>query len=92
MLWDGECDFCRRWIRRCNRYTGDAIDYCPYQTALADFPLIDETACQEAVQLIMPDGSVLPAAHAVLTALPLNNKAVWLLNLYERSRLFQGLT
>lgn len=31
MIWDGECGFCARWIKRWERITGDKIQYVQYQ-------------------------------------------------------------
>lgn len=89
MLWDGECGFCERWISRWKRATGDAVTYRPYQDAVSEFPQVHEEDCQKAVQLVLPDGQVLSAAHAVLQALALGGRAGWLLGLYRRSRSFR---
>ena len=92
MLWDGDCGFCFRWIQRWRRATGDAVDYRPYQEALDDFPQVIEEECKTAVQLVLPDGRVLKAAHAVLQSLALGGRHVWMLRLYARSRCFRWLT
>lgn len=84
MLYDGDCGFCARWIERWKRKTGGAVAYEPYQAALARFPKVTEAACREAVQLIMPDGTVHQAAHAVLHALALAGRGRVLLWAYER--------
>lgn len=89
MLWDGECGFCARWIRRWQKITGDAVVYYPYQEVLSEFPQVSEADCKAAVQLILPDGRVLSAAHAVLQSLAVAGRAKRLLALYERSRLFR---
>lgn len=91
LLWDGECGFCARWIRRWNRLTGDAVDYRVYQDALDEFPQIDEDACRRAVQLILPDGRVYSAAHAVLRAMNIGGRDFGLLFLYQRCGFFRRL-
>lgn len=92
MLWDGDCGFCFRWIQRWKKATGDAVVYRPYQEALQEFPQVREEDCRQAVQLILPDGRVFQAAHAVLQSLVIGGKAGWMLKLYHRSGLFRWLT
>jgi predicted DCC family thiol-disulfide oxidoreductase YuxK len=92
MLWDGDCGFCFRWIQRWKKATGDAVEYRPYQEALQDFPQVDEAACREAVQLVLPGGEVLHAAHAVLKSLAVGGRHAWMLRRYERSAFFRRLT
>lgn len=92
MLWDGDCGFCFRWIQRWKKATGDAVEYRPYQEALQEFPQVREEDCRQAVQLVLPDGRVLQAAHAVLQSLAIGGKAVWMLRLYHHSGVFRWLT
>lgn len=92
MLWDGECGFCSHWIRRWQKATSDTVEYYPYQEVLSEFPQVSEADCKAAVQLVMPDGRVLSAAHAVLESLAVGGRATRMLALYERSRFFRGLT
>ncbi len=91
LLFDGDCGFCRRWIRRWNKLTGSQVRYLPYQEALARYPQLTQQQCAAAVQLVMPDGAVLPGAHAVFRALDLGGKHRWLLRLYETRPLFAAL-
>ena len=92
LLWDGECLFCAHWIRRWEKWVGPAIDYRTYQEAISDFPQVREADCEKAVQLILPDGRVYSAAHAVLRSLALGGRAPWLLVRYERSLAFRRCT
>lgn len=71
MLYDGDCGFCAHMIKKWQKITGETIRYRPYQDALADFPQVSAEICCEAVQLIMPDGSVVSGAHAVFKAMDL---------------------
>ncbi len=89
LLWDGECGFCARWIRRWQKATGEAVEYRRYQEALAAFPQVSPEDCAAAVQLILPDGRVVAAAHAVLMALAIGGHARQVLALYERSEIFR---
>jgi predicted DCC family thiol-disulfide oxidoreductase YuxK len=92
LLWDGDCGFCAHWIRRWASLVGDAVDYQTYQEVIQEFPQVDETECKKAVQLILPDGSVLAAAHAVLQSLAIGGRAAGLLARYERSPVFRRCT
>jgi len=38
MAFDGDCGFCRNWVARWRRRTGDGIDYVPYQQIADEFP------------------------------------------------------
>ncbi len=91
MLWDGDCGFCGRWIRRWKKVTGEAVAYHPYQEVIGDFPQLTAEQCTRAVQLVMPDGRVFHAAHAVLQALACAGRARRLLALYRRSRCFRAV-
>ncbi|GAA5481129.1 hypothetical protein Hsar01_00336 [Haloferula sargassicola] len=91
MLWDGDCGFCGRWIRRWKKLTGEAVAYHPYQEVVHEFPQLTAEQCSQAVQLVMPDGRVLSAAHAVLQGLACGGRAGWLLACYRRSRVFRAV-
>ena len=67
LIFDGDCNFCRRWVRRWYRTTGDHVEYLPYQDpAVAKrFPEVSPAACARAVHLITADGSVYHSAEAV---------------------------
>jgi predicted DCC family thiol-disulfide oxidoreductase YuxK len=84
MLFDGDCGFCRRWIRRWREITRGAVRFVPYQEALASFPEVTEGQCEHAVQLIFPDHRVYSGAHAVFKVLTLGGGYSWALRLYER--------
>jgi predicted DCC family thiol-disulfide oxidoreductase YuxK len=80
MVFDGECGFCRTWIERWRRHTGEAVVYVPYQEAAAWYPDIPAEAFAQAVHLIEPDGRVSRGAEAVCRALATNRQPapLWL--------------
>ena len=88
MLFDGDCRFCRRWVGRWRRLTGGRVKYAPYQEALASYPQVSAQRCAQAVQLIMPDGSVLSGARAAFQALALGGRYRLLSRLYDGLPLF----
>jgi predicted DCC family thiol-disulfide oxidoreductase YuxK len=69
LVFDRDCSFCRIWIEYWKRLTGETISYAPYQEVAERFPQIPRENFKRAVQLILPDGGVLSAAHAVFRSL-----------------------
>ena len=69
MIFDGDCGFCRTWIRRWRRHTGDTVIYVPFQEAAAWYPDIPLEEFSRAVHLVEPDGRISRGAEAVCRAL-----------------------
>lgn len=92
LLFDGDCRFCRRWIRKWEDMTRESISYRPYQEALSSFPQVSEKDCKSAVQLILPDQKVYSGAHAVFKALALGGRLRWLLWMYEHVKIFARIS
>ncbi|MCS7308648.1 MAG: DCC1-like thiol-disulfide oxidoreductase family protein [Armatimonadota bacterium] len=71
LFWDGECAFCQRcaeWVQRRDRERRFLV--VPYQQAPS--PPMDEglrAACEQAVQVLRADGTLLGAGRAVLFVL-----------------------
>src|SRR5579872_759664 len=83
LVYDGDCAFCKFWVRYWQQLTGQEVDYRPYQEAAADYPAIALSEFQRASQYITPDGHYAGAAEAsfrVLGHAP--GKEFWL-RLYE---------
>ena len=78
LVFDGDCTFCRRWIARWQKATGDRVDYREFQLVAPQFPDIPTADFEEAVQLIEPGGRVLSGADAVLRTLDFAPKKRWL--------------
>lgn len=68
VVFDGDCAFCRFWIARWRRASGDRLDYAPYQEASSRFPEIPVEEFRRAVALVRPSGEVLFGAAAVVAA------------------------
>lgn len=83
LIYDGECGFCRSWISRWEKITGDSIDYATYQNVASNYPQISISQFQNSVQLIETDQKVFSGAKAVFKTLAYNPKRRWLLKLYE---------
>lgn len=91
-LYDGDCGFCLKWVKRWERKSHGAVVYEPYQTSLAKFPQVTQEECEQSVCLILPDGRVLSGAHAVLHALVLGSSRSTFLWMYERVPGFAALS
>jgi predicted DCC family thiol-disulfide oxidoreductase YuxK len=83
MIYDGDCEFCRRWVERWKGRTGEHIEYAPYQQVSTRFPQISPDQFKRAVHLVEPDGRVSGGAHAVFRSLALSGRWRWLLWLYD---------
>ena len=69
LVYDGDCAFCRSWIARWRRTTGDRVEYQPSSAAAARLPEIPAREFAEAVQLVEPDGHRSRGAEAAFRAL-----------------------
>ena len=67
LVFDGDCNFCRRWIQRWQQSTGDSVEYLPFQDERVRerFPEIPRAQFEKAVQFIQADGRVFSGAEAV---------------------------
>lgn len=69
LIFDGDCGFCRFWIRRWQLRAGELIDYVPSQACADEHPEIPRTEMSRAVQWVGVDGSRASGAAAVFEAL-----------------------
>ena len=44
LVWDGDCRFCERWVRRLEKRVGPTLDTAPYQEVATRFPEVGEGA------------------------------------------------
>jgi predicted DCC family thiol-disulfide oxidoreductase YuxK len=84
LLFDGDCGFCRVWIRRWKARTGDAVDYEASQAVAGRFPEIPAGAFARAVVLVLPSGEVFEGARAAFGALAAAPGGGALLTAYRR--------
>jgi len=93
MVFDGDCQFCRRWIARWKNATAGAVDYLPFQdeTIALRFPEVPRQDFEEAVHLFLPDGSVCRGAEAVFRALAEGGRFRWLSRFYRKFPAFADL-
>jgi len=86
LIFDGDCHFCRFWVNRWRRTTGDKIDYLPSQSPSirANYPEIPQEDFDRSVQYVEPDGTVYHGAEAVFRSLSVNPKKGWMLRWYYK--------
>jgi len=82
MIYDGDCDFCVRWIERWRKLTGDAVTYSPSRESAAQFPEIAPERFSEAVQFIEVNGRVSSGGEAAVRSL--STRKGWILWAYEK--------
>jgi predicted DCC family thiol-disulfide oxidoreductase YuxK len=85
MIYDGECHFCKFWIRRWQHLTAGRVDYLESQNERvpAQFPELSREQFERSVQFIETDGQVYDGAGAVFRALAYASSQQWPLWLYQ---------
>lgn len=83
LVYDGRCRFCVAQARRLDRWLGGRVRIESFRDpgVLAKYPGLSEERCEEALQLVFPDGRIAGGAEAVSRALrlsPLLAPAGWL--------------
>jgi predicted DCC family thiol-disulfide oxidoreductase YuxK len=74
LLYDGNCGFCRRWVRRLQRWDrGEAIEYVAAadRGAVVGLPPLSDAALDRAMHLVTRDGQVYTGARALPPLLPI---------------------
>ncbi len=87
LIYDENCPICRKaadWVERNKR--GDVLELLPCQAKVvrSRFPSMEETVCMKAMQLVLPDGRVLPGEKAlpeIINRLRRYHWAAWLFRL-----------
>ncbi|HVN64828.1 MAG TPA: hypothetical protein VMT58_09345, partial [Candidatus Binataceae bacterium] len=58
LIYDGDCGFCRYWVRYWEALTRDKVAYAPYQEVGAQYPQIPIHEFENAIQYVGPDGKI----------------------------------
>jgi predicted DCC family thiol-disulfide oxidoreductase YuxK len=70
LVYDGDCQFCLRWILRWQRALNGKVDVAPFQSASDRFAEDLPIECfQSSIRLIEPDGKIYAGAEAIFRAL-----------------------
>jgi predicted DCC family thiol-disulfide oxidoreductase YuxK len=87
LIYDGSCPICQRaieWIKGSERKDSFEMLPCQSEEVRRRFPLIEESICMGAMQLILPDGQILSGERAlpeILRRLKRHRLAAWLFRL-----------
>src|SRR5688572_5638928 len=67
VIYDGDCRFCRYWVNRWKKETGDAVLYVPFQDSAVStaFPALTADSLGGAIHFIDRDGKIYRGAEAV---------------------------
>jgi predicted DCC family thiol-disulfide oxidoreductase YuxK len=81
LVYDADCPVCRAaadWVRR-NALDPDTFEFLPCRSAetRSRFPAIAETACLQAMHLVLPDGSILAGEKALPEILRRTRRYRW---------------
>lgn len=84
MIFDGHCGFCRFWIERWRRQSGDRIEYIASQEpeVRRRFPEIPQEAYDTSVQYVETNGTVYHGAAGVLRSRTVFGRT-WLFWIYK---------
>ena len=83
LIFDGACNFCRRWILRWQQSTGDRVDYAPFQEVGGRYPQISKEQFETSVQLMEPDGGHYRGVEAVFRTLAYAPRKRWMIGVYR---------
>ncbi len=84
LVFDGDCGFCRSWVGYWRAFSGDRVEYQPYQSVAENFPSIPVKQFSQAVHLILPDGQYFSGAEAVFQLMAITPGHGAALFLYDR--------
>jgi lipase maturation factor 1 len=85
LIYDGDCNFCKFWILRWQRFTGERVAYLASQNpqVAEQFPEIPRERFDTSVQLVDVDGKVYNGAEAVFRSLACRTAGKFPLWLYQ---------
>src|SRR4030043_1284931 len=86
LIYDEDCPICQKaadWVERNKR--GDVLELLPCQAKVVRnrFPSMEETVCMRAMQLILPDGRVLPGEKALPEVINRLRRYYWVACLFR---------
>lgn len=85
LIFDGDCNFCRRWTATWASATGERVDYLPSATGAPMYlPKVPPEELAASVRLVEPSGRVSAGAEAVFRALAFAPGRGWMLKAYEK--------
>ena len=88
LIYDGDCNFCCRWVSRWRHVTRDRVEYAVSRDVAHRFPEIPEEKFLASVILVDPQGKIFSGAEAVFRTLATAPNGGWPLKLYRTLPLF----
>ena len=84
LVYDGHCHFCKRQASRLVKLSGNRLRLESFHDAgaLDRYPGLTREACEQAMQLVLPDGTRYSGAGAAAQAIHLNPPLSWLSYFY----------
>ena len=79
LIFDGSCGFCRKWVDKWKKQTGDRVTYASYQEFARNFPEIPLTQFEASVHLIEEEATgrkITSGAEAVFRVLSHGGRGV----------------
>ncbi len=77
LIYDGDCSFCKYWVRRWQQHTQGKVQYIPFQEVPDGFHGISRKQFQRSVWLINSYGRPMHGAEAVAVLLQLSGHSTW---------------
>lgn len=96
IIYDGECNFCRRQVGRVRRRAREGqFEYLPRQTPGLEqrFPAIADADFDSGMRLVEPDGRIrvgADAIHAISRRLPVYRRLAWIYRIPGLNALFRA--
>ena len=91
LVWDRECDFCQLCIERFHVFSGNRIEFVPYQDLLGKFPKAPELDYKRSLVFFTTDNKTYKGAAAVYRYYMELGRG-WGFDLYSRFKWFAALS
>ena len=81
LVYDGDCSFCKRWVARWKKLTGERVAYLPFQEVGKNISGIPRAVLEASLHLVEPGGRISKGADAVFRTLEFaqpKSKFLWL--------------
>ena len=92
MVYDGDCGFCKYWLVKWKKISGEKIDYEPFQSAAQKFRDIPLEEFKNAVQLVLTNGEIYSGAQAAYFTYTINKQLPFLFKAYQQFSFFRWLS
>ena len=83
LIYDGDCNFCMRWVGRLKYITKDRVEFLPSQAVRERFSQISHEDYKNSIQWVDLSGKVFKGAEAIFRALAYVSGRAWPLWIYK---------